>query len=444
MAEAPRIPIGIWSELGAGARWANEGVSRVIGFVIEGAAKSQKYLFHVVVQAGLGDAVRADLRTLHAVEGRDWLVSEPDPLKCRELLNHPELSDLPPNDRPMAAAALYCNDHIPVEGWFVSFPFFTGAIHLSKPKATLMPDALGYDFPSGWSANDWSETGGQVTWRERSAKVLAASDVAITFSRHVAERHVVPLLNTPMEKIRVVPLAPPDLSELLPFIENRRRTPATRQAAADLLRQYMAIKGVDYLQDFPFEDVPFVVTATQDRITKNLGRVAEAVRRLVRERRQNIKLLLTAKIDSASDWSLLPRIVDQHQLNRDLISLHDVPREVHAAMLHCAAVTVHPTLFEGIIGALPFYESLSLGTPCVMARGPHVSELLAAEPDLEPYIFDPYDIDGLADLILMARDNRTAMLDAQLPIFERLRRYDWHQVAEAYAEAAITRSGMAV
>ena len=118
MPDNSRIAVGVWSELGEGARWANEGVSRVIGFVIEGAATSGRYLFHVVVQPGLAETVRQDLRTLHAVEGRDWLVSEPDVAICATYMSNPEIATLPERERRLAAAALYCNDYVPVAGWF--------------------------------------------------------------------------------------------------------------------------------------------------------------------------------------------------------------------------------------------------------------------------------------------------------------------------------------
>ena len=443
MHKEKRIHVGIWSELGAGARWANEGVSRVIGFVVEGAAVSKRYLFHIVVQPGLAETVREDLRTLKAREGHDWLVSEPDPDTCLELLKDPAISNLPDPERQMAAAALYCNKNINVDGWFVSFPFFTGAIHLDKPKATLMPDSLGHDFPLGWGAADWAKKGSNEQWRKKSARVLESSDTVITFSKHVARRHVDPLFGTPPEKIRVVPLAPPDLKDLLPFVKKRRRTEASHKRAANILRHYMAEASVDYLEDFPFEDVPFVFTATQDRISKNLGRVCEAVRRLVQEDRKNYKFLTTAAVLFDADWTLFPHIVAAHQFNRDAFSIRDVPREIHAALFHCATVTVHPTFFEGIIGSLPFYESLSVGTPCLLAQGPHIEELLESEPGLAPFVFDPYDVDQLAKLIADAETMREAWVDIQMPIFERLIQYGWHDVANAYAESAITRMALA-
>ena len=437
MREGRRQPIGIWSEIRGGQRWKNEGVSRVIGFIIEGVAKEKKYTFHLVVQHGLAGEVREDLRGLKAKEGEDWIVYEPTAADVRAWSSDKRFSELDIDSRLAACTALMANSEIDVDGWIVSFPHFSGALHLDKPKAVLMPDALGYDFPDGWQGDEnWGEDGYLVAWRESAKKVLANCDAILTFSKHVARRHVEKLLDVHSDKIVVVPLARPNLEALLPFIKDRRKTKESLTQSADILRQHAARSGNDYLIDFPFEEVTFIVTATQDRPTKNLGRVAEATRRIVRERRHDIKMITTASIHMGEKWSLLPFFNETDGLLRDVISMHDLPREVHAALFHSAAVTVHPTMFEGIVGALPFFESLSVGTPCLLGRGPHVEELLEIEPSLGAFTFDPYDIDRMADLIEWLSTHPEAALDVQLPAFERLSGYDWRDMASAYVRAA--------
>lgn len=436
-----RIPIGIWSELGPGSRWANEGVSRVFGFIIEGAAKSGIYIFHIVVQRGLAPAVREDLRTLNAVEGRDWLVHEPSRRSELKYGDRSTIVALPESERPLAIAAEFANDSVRVDGWVVSFPHFAGCLRLTQPKAALMPDALPYDFPLGWGGDVyWGETGGWINWRKTATRVLAQCDAVITFSRHVSERHATPLLGVDPAKIHVVPLAPPDLASILPFVKKRRRTQETRAIAAEILREGMANRDNAYLRAFPFEHVRFVVTATQDRPTKNLGLVAIAMRRLVRDRRENIKLFLTAPVHFGADWTLLPGLIERDQFHHDLVSMTDVSREVHAALFHCATVSVHASFFEGIVGALPFYESVSVGTPCVMARGPHIDELLEIEPDLAQFTYDPYDADALGNLILAVESDREGAANVQREAYQRLSRNGWDDVANAYAQAALAGS----
>jgi glycosyltransferase involved in cell wall biosynthesis len=431
-----RVPIGLWSELGPGTRWTNEGVSRVVGFLVEGAAIGRKYTFHIVVPRGMAQTVREDLSHVRAVEGRDWQVWEPS---AHDERHYRSDTQLPPAEAAIASLAEFANRKVPVEAWVVTFPHFAGSLRLTKPKATLFPDALPYDFPLGWlDESSWNSNGAWPKWRETATKVMADSNTVITFSRHVAERHAVPLCGVAREKIRVVPLAPPDLSTLLPFVTGRRRTSDSRARTADLLRAYMAQSGLDYLRDFPFEEIDFVAAATQDRPNKNLGLPADAVRKIVRDARRSLKLFATAPLHFGASWTRLPTIVKNDQLHRDLVSMPDLPRDVHAALFHCTSLVVHGSFFEGIVGALPFYEAASVGTPCVLANGPHVQELLEEEPDVEPFLYDPYDADGLAGLVLDVIANREQAVSTQAAIFERVSRNSWATVASRYSEAALS------
>lgn len=434
---AERMPIGIWWELPPGTRWSNEGVSRVIGFLIEGAAIRRTYAFHLVVRAGLADEVRSDLRHLKAEEFVDWEVHEPT--AAEESQYHGEAVALAQPGEPVeiVALALFANARVSVDGWIVPFPHFASAAHLSESKAVLMPDALPFDFPFGW-IEDWEAEGAWPRWRERATKMCAEADAVISFSEHVAVMHAGPLLSIPREKIHVVPLAPPDLAAALPFLRSRTRSVQSREQAGAILREHVAERGIDYLRNFPFEECEFVVDATHDRPTKNLGMTIDAVERIVRRDRQPMKLFLTANVKHGAHWTRLPTIVEHRQFHRDFVSLHNLPREVHAALFHAAAVTVHASFFEGIIGCLPFYESVSVGTPCVFARGPHTDELLVSEPELAPFTFDPYDTDELCRLIRQTIDNRDAVLKVQASVYMRLRRRTWADTADGYVKAALS------
>lgn len=439
MSNDQRIPIGIWWELGRGSRWTNEGVSRVVGFLIEGAAEGGKYCFHLAVRHGLGDIVREDLRQLQAVEGLDWLVWEPTEEEEQAAIAAAKGNpDSPAHDAGPAALAEFANATVPVAAWIVTFPHFLGALQLQKPFAALFPDALPYDFPLGWSGDDhWGEEGLWPSWRRSAAQLIARSVSVITFSRHVADRHLGSLFQVGSNRIRVVPLAPPDLAPLVPFVSGRRQSSDSRAAAADLLRSYARDQQIAYLQDYPFEEVAFVAGATQDRPTKNLGLSAEAIGEIVRLRRGSMKLFLTARLFHGEKWTRLPDVVAADQLKNDVVSLPDLPRQIHAALFHCATAVVHSSHFEGISGALPFFEALSVGTPTLLARGPHVDELLRIEPVLQPFLFDPYDASGLALAIETITRHRDDFVKQQSKAYERLRRRRWSEVAEAYAAAAL-------
>ncbi len=290
-----RTEVGIWWELPPGTRWTNEGVSRVVGFLIEGAAIRKNHRFHIVVQRGLASIVREDLRSLKATEKVDWIVYEPS---AEETLSYrKQAMALKTDEAPIdaVALALYANRNVPVDGWVVTFPHFSGSNWLEASRGVLMPDAIPFDFPLGWIEN-WDKDGYWPKWRAQAEAVCNSADEVINFSEHVADRHSTKLLNVPRDKIRVVPLAPPDLSGVLPFVENREQSPASRELAAEILREHAASRNIDYLRDFPFEQCELVVGATQDRPTKNLGLTVEAVERIVRSERRPMKAFLTAPL----------------------------------------------------------------------------------------------------------------------------------------------------
>ena len=429
------MPIGIWWELPPGSRWSNEGVSRVIGFLVTGAAVRRTYAFHLVVRPGMAEIVREDLRQLAAEEFVDWHVHEPTLAEEARFIEQARALN-PPEPVENVAMALYANARMPVDGWVIPFPHFESSVYLEQSKAVLVPDALPYDFPLGW-IDQWQADGFWPTWREKAARVSASADAVINFSDHVAHRHSGPLLGVASEKIHVVPLAPPDLAEELPFLHARSRSRTSRDQAAAILREHARQSKLPYLTDFPFEECDFVIDATQDRPTKNLGMTIDAVERIVRRDRRPLKLIMTAMIHFGEEWTRLPGIIEGRQFNRDFAVMRDLPRTVHAALFHAAAVTVHASFYEGIIGCLPFYESVSVGTPSLFARGPHTTELLAQEPGLTPFTFDPYDVPALQRLICDTIDNREDVIRVQQEICTRLRQLTWADTADGYVKAAL-------
>lgn len=434
-----RIDVGIWSELPPGTRWGSDGVSRLIEFIIDGSAAAGKVRFIVTVPKGCGTAVRASLAGLKAKEERDWLVAEPAPdFTVRISQPYRELA----NELGLAERAIeladYANRHVKVSGWIISFPQFSGALLLDAPVATVVPDTLPFDFPVGWHGTTWDPNGFWTTWRRSAGMLARNSSSVIVFSQHVARRHAVGILGCSEERIHVIPHAPQDLAPMLPFISNRRSTNESLFRAGEILRDYARRQGWAYLSSFPFETTQYIIVSTHDRPTKNIFRVAEAVRRLIREEFKNIKMITTAPLLPDAEWTRLPAIIKEEGLELDIISMPDLPRDVHAALFHAANLAIHPSMFEGGLAPFPFYEALSVGTPCIMARGPHVSELIGYDPDVEQYVYDPYDVTELVQMVKDTLDNRDQILNAQLTIFNKhLERRSWTDVAHAYASAAV-------
>lgn len=417
---APRVSVGVWTEWVPGARWTNEGMTRLLGYIIEGAAQSEAFVFRIVMIDALRDEVRKDLATLSAVEGVDYTI------EC------PNDSTISNNFSKLAA---FANRKIDVEGWIVLYPQFQHALLLDAPVAAIFPDGIPVAYPTV-DAGAWGPAGYHVRWRDAVQAMLDGADRVITFSEHVARDHGARLFGLPLEKVRIVPHAPPDLHHLAPYAIERQRTPESRRAAANLLRSYAAEKELSHLIDFPFEEVDYIAISTQDRVTKNIRIIAEAVRILVREKRVNLKMFMTAPIHFGATWTPLPALLEREMFAADLISMTDLPRDIHAAFYHCAALAVHSSIFEGGRGVFPYYEAVSVGTPCLMGDGPHTRELIAEAPTLAPFVFDPNDAAGLAKLIQDGLARRADVQATQLGAYEILSKRTWQDVARDYVAAA--------
>lgn len=413
---AQRISVGIWTEWYAGARWANEGMTRLLGYIIEGAAKTGRYTFKIIMVDALREEVIQDMSTLNAKYGVDYTIECPKNI---------EIS----ND--FKKLAKYANEKIKVEGWIVLYPQFEHALLLDKTVSVIFPDAIPVAYPTA-DVGAWGPNGYHLRWKDAVGRLLKGADKVICFSEHVAEQHGQRIYGVPREKIAVIDHAPPNLSALVDLSPNSQRTENSRMASAHVLRKHCEERGWSEWADFPFEEVDYIAVSTQDRVTKNIRLITEALQRLNRGKRTNIKLIMTAPIHYGASWTPLPGYLEQEMLMSDVMSMTDLPRDVHAAFYHCALASVHSSIFEGGRGVFPFYEGVSVGTPCLMGDGPHVREFVELNQELAPYVFDSNDADTLSDLILQCLNDRPSVFATQKKVFQRLSKRTWQDVANEY------------
>jgi glycosyltransferase involved in cell wall biosynthesis len=433
-AQSPPAAVGVWNEGPPGNRWTNEGMQRLLGFLIEGAAAADlPVVWRVVVPSWLAAEAEADLHSLKALPGVHWTLHAPPPPAT------PALVGMDANTDPewVHDLAAFANAEVPVDGWLVPFPYFTGATLLSRRYAAILPDAIPYSFPLCWHTDFWSETGGWPLWRQRTARLIAKADTVVTFSEHVKDEIAQRLFGLPAHRIMVAPHARPDLRPHLSFLPpDGNRTILSRYTAATLLRTHALARGWRHLAAFPFEDLDYVVVSTQDRETKNVVTVVDAVAQLLRHEALNLKLLMTTPIHVGATWTPLPRRIASDGLDLDVLSLPDLPRDVHAALYHGAAVAVHASFYEGGQAPFPFHEAVSVGTPCLIADGPHTREFLSTA-DPQDFVFDPYDPLSLAIAIRAILSDRAAALARQRAFIAATPARRWRDVAADYAGAAL-------
>ena len=434
-AQLPLAAVGIWGEAAPGSRWANEGMQRLLGFLIEGAAAADlPVIWRVVVPSWLAAEAEADLRSLKALPGLHWTLHAPPlPAAAESSTPDKDTSTEPVWVRELAA---FANANVPVDGWLLLFPFLTGATLLSRRYAVILPDAIPYSFPLSWTPDYWSATGWPV-WRQRTARVIAKANTVVTFSEHVKGEIAQRLFGLPAHRALVVPHAKPDLRRHLSFLPaDGNRTPFSRSTAATLLRAHAGARGWHHLTDFPFEHIDYVVVSTQDRQTKNVVTVVDAISELLRHEMLNLKLLMTTPIHVGATWTPLPGRIASDGLDLDVLSLPDLPREVHAALYHGASLAVHASFYEGGQAPFPFHEAVSVGTPCLIADGPHTEEFLATTGSHD-FVFDPYEPSSLARAIRAIITDRSAALARQRALISVMPVRDWGDVAADYVSAAL-------
>jgi glycosyltransferase involved in cell wall biosynthesis len=340
----------------------------------------------------------------------------------------------------------FANAEIEVDGWLLIGSNCVHGLGLNGRRVALFPDAIPIEFAASYNPGRWADERDLSHWRYDTQRTLLCADSIIAFSKHVARRHLCGLFGIAPQRICIVPHAPADLSSDLPSLApDRRRTPESLRRAADCLRHHALERQWPYLTEFPFEDVSYVAVSAPDRPTKNISLVVAAILRLIRRDYYQVKLVMTSAIaDVSAPGCLLPAALREANMQLDAVSMPGLSKTGRAAFYHCAAVTVHPSLFEGGDTVLQFSESVSVGTPCLMARGPHTDELLESYPELDQWVFDPYDDDGLAQLIDATIADRDNALTKQLECYARMTSRSWAQVASEYADAVMGNSGQAI
>jgi glycosyltransferase involved in cell wall biosynthesis len=301
----------------------------------------------------------------------------------------------------------------------------------------ILPDPGPFSLPVSFDPDHWGEKGAWSLWRQRTARVIDKAAMVVTFSEHVRVEAAQGLFGIPAHRTTVVPHAQPDLRPYLQFLAaDGNRTTDTRNAAAKTLRAHATERGWRQLADYPFEYVDYVVVSTQDRQTKNIACVVDAVARLIRRDALNLKLLMTTPIHVGETWTELPRRIASDGLDLDVLSLPDLPRNVHAALYHGASLAVHASFYEGGQAPFPFHEAVSLGTPCLIAYGPHTEEFLRGV-DAQDFVFDPHDPLALAVAIRAVLADRPTVLARQRALLAAIPMRNWGDVAAEYVSAVL-------
>lgn len=346
--------------------------------------------------------------------------------------------------------------NLPVDAWLAVRADHIRKAAIPGPWVSFFADFLLFDYPFQFSRDDYAAAYGEVL------AYIGGAQSLISFSKYVADKHLVEGFGIDPSKSNVVPHAPIDyLAEIknsnLPGSSSILSVDRfSKRVAARYLRSWLrglgdiphlerATKfqfsldgiGIDqlehYILTFPYEEVDFIYCSTMNRPHKNIINLAKAIKIGVQDRYLPIKCVLSSYITYKDSVEPVGRYIEVHKLHNDILSINNAPSHIHACLYRLAALTVHPSPFEGSL-PFTFSESLSVGTPVLMARGPAVEEFLTPA-ELNEFCFSPSSPDDLMNRAERIIADPKAYTARQLETLDRLKRRSWRDVAKDYATA---------
>ncbi len=341
-----------------------------------------------------------------------------------------------------------------IDTWWVINPNVYGAEFLPGPKVVNF-----WDFVIGEYGYFWQKTAVENTFA-RIKLVCHAADAIITQSHHNRALKLTPILNVDATKTNIVYLSYPDhYPHYVPLFEQTGvRTRQSRTQAANTIRHYVGwrlyqsfgAKGRDMnkygfmmerLNSFAFEDKAYAIVSTQDRPYKNLGFIVNAFFDAVNKKGIDAYLILTSEIDLSNKDSELTKILLKQRAMHRVFSFPRVPNKVHAALYHCAALTIHPSYSEGGVGSYPFVEGMTMGCPGLVAIGDYSHEGRRLHPNYDELMISPYHKKDAVKKIVQALKTPDKLYGDQKEIFDAHAKWKWTDIASAYLAILQNASG---
>lgn len=315
-----------------------------------------------------------------------------------------------------------------IAAWYCPTAFWPGFNAIEAPRLMCVPDVVLSDFPVGFS-----QVGGDrfVQTFERVERAVRGGEHFVAYSDTVKWNTIVAQYGVQAARVNVIQHAANDLGQWVTVSGCEASDEVSRNYCRTLLLTAMRkATHHSYAGGFRNQDVRFLFYASQFRPNKNVISLLRAYEYLLRRRYVGHKLILTGHPDS---YPVIGQFIVQHNLENDVICLHGLSVQELAACYKLADLAVNPSKSEGGF-PFTFTEALSVGTPVVMARI-GVTEEVVTDPGLQAaMLFEPDDWRQMAERIEWALGNRQRLLAIQTPLYERLAKRTWTDVANQHIE----------
>ncbi len=345
------------------------------------------------------------------------------------------------------------NDEVDV--WWTPSPVVQAVELLQKPNLVNFYDFFVGEYGYYWGTDQVREI------YYRLSLILSRSTQVITQSRfNKYEKIVHPFEVTP-EQITVCNFAGPShYNKYVPIFEKEGvKSDRSLKQAGDIIRDEMLLRATstnrqedyarvggqnDLLTRFDFENEKYIVISTQNRPYKNLKFIIDIIEDIIEKSDEPVYFFFTAMMDfqgHSDKKNPLVELIFKKRLQRYVFSVPRLPNRVHAAMYHCATMTLHPSLAEGGVGSYPFMEGMTMGTPGLSGAGDYTKEGLNIHKDYELITYRTNDKEHAINKISEILSNPGDAYEKQKPVFNAHKNWSWKSVAKVYRDALWATSG---
>ena len=303
-----------------------------------------------------------------------------------------------------------------IDIWYSPGIFWPCFNDIKGAKAINVPDLVVMDYPMHWYKQP-----GMIDASIQCEKTIIEGRNFITYCNYVKEELLVKRYAKDGDNISVIPHMVNDMSQ---YVEIDAQV-AAKIASTDIFTKAFCrtmieqakvniLQIQDYIRDFNFQNVRYIFYSSQARPHKNLINLLKAYQYVLRKRYGKVKLFITG--DLYREKETKDYIVD-NKLQYDVLCFYSVNAQQLAALYHEAELVVNPTLYEGGF-PFTFAEGMSVKTPSIMSNIPQVKEVMG--DGLNECLFNPFDYMDIADKIIWGLENKEALYEMQLPLFQKL------------------------
>jgi glycosyltransferase involved in cell wall biosynthesis len=328
------------------------------------------------------------------------------------------------------------NSRKDIKAWYAPTAFWPQFNKIKAPRLICVPDVVLSEFPVGFASINEERF---FSTFEAVEKTIKGGSHFVTYSATVKTHTLVERYQIAPDAITVVPHGANRLDHLITVSGFQNNSRAIDALCAQFFHfaVHKAI-GTASPDRFHTAGIKFIFYASQFRPNKNVLTLLRAYDHLLKRKHFGYKLVLTGNPNIIPE---IAQFIREHNLQNDVLCLHDLSDQELAACYRLADLAVNPSLSEG---GCPFTltEALSVGTPVLMSRIGVTEEIVTDPADRELMLFDPYKWKDIAERIEWALANSEPLLERQMALFQVLAKRSWRNVVDDYVSVLDRISGL--